>query len=171
MKKLFTVAVLTILCFLYSESINAQAFEKGQKNLSIGVGAGYGLGVNVGVDYGISELISIGAIGAFSSRNYGYLFDDYRVTYISFGGRAAVHFGKYLKEIGINEDKLDPYVGAVGGFRTVKYNDAYYSYYSGTRAGLMLGGYVGARYYLKDKIAIYAEGGVPYSSLGISLKF
>lgn len=171
MKKLFTVAILTTLCFLYSENINAQAFEKGQKNFSVGVGAGYGLGVNVGVDYGITDLISIGVIGAFSSRNYGYLFDDYRVTYLSFGGRGALHFGKYLKEIGINEDKLDPYIGAVAGFRTVRYSDAYSSAYNGLNAGLMLGGYVGARYYIKEKIAIFAEGGVPYSTLGVSLKF
>ncbi len=171
MKKLLTIALFTISCLLYSESIQAQSFEKGQKNFSVGVGAGYGLGVNVGVDYAISDLLSIGAIGAFSSRSYGYVLSNYRVTYLSVGGRAAVHFGKYLKEIGINEDKLDPYIGAVGGFRTVKYNDTYSSYYSGAAAGIMLGGYVGARYYIKEKLAVYAEGGVPYSSLGISLKF
>lgn len=172
MKKLLTVAILTTLCFLYSENINAQTFEKGQKNFSIGVGVGYGLGANAAVDYGISDVLSIGVIGGYSSRSYGYLSSfNYRVSYIGVAGRVAAHFGKYLKEVGINEEKLDPYIGAVGGFRTVNYSDDYSSYYSGRNAGIILGGVLGARYYIKDKIALYVEGGVPYSTAGISIKF
>lgn len=171
MKKVLFVAVVAILSCVFSEKAQAQAFEKGQKNFSIGVGSGYGLGANASVDVGISDLLSVGVIGAFSSRSYGYVLSDYRVTYIGVGGRVAAHVGKYLKELGINEDKLDPYVGAVGGFRAVKVGGAYSQYYTGTAAGLMLGGYAGARYYFKDKMAVYAEGGFPYSSVGISIKF
>ena len=171
MKKLLLVAGLTVLCNIVSKNTQAQVFEKGQKNFNIGVGLGYGLGANASVDVAISDLLSVGVVGAFSSRSYGYVLSNYRVTYIGVGGRVAAHVGKYLKEVGINEDKLDPYVGAVGGFRAVRYNDAYSSYYGGTRAGLMLGGFVGARYYFKDKMAVYAEGGFPYSTVGISFKF
>lgn len=48
---------------MYSENIHAQSFEKGQKNFSVG----YGIGANATVDYGVSDLISIGIIGAVSS--------------------------------------------------------------------------------------------------------
>ncbi len=172
MKKIFTLSIVITLCFLFSENINAQAFEKGQKNFSIGVGVGYGLGANAALDYGISDVLSVGVIGGYSSRSYGYLSSfNYRVSYIGVAGRVAAHFGKYLKEVGINEEKLDPYIGAVGGFRTVNYSDAYSSYYSGRNAGIILGGVLGARYYIKDKIALYVEGGVPYSTAGISIKF
>lgn len=173
MKKIFTVAILTTLCLLSVEKINAQAFEKGQKNLSVGVGVGYGIGANATVDYGISDIISVGIIGAVSSYNYGYGFigSNFRITYISVGGRGAVHFGKYLKEIGINEEKLDPYIGGVGGVRLAKYGSNYSTYYTEADVRPMIGGFIGARYYFKEKMAIYAEGGTPYSSLGISIKF
>ncbi len=172
MKKIISFTLLAVMFCAFSEKAQAQAFEKGQKNFSIGVGYGYGLGANASVDVGISDLLSVGVIGAFSSRNYGYLLSsNYRVTYIGVGGRVAAHVGKYLKDIGIDENKIDPYIGAVGGFRAVRYNNLYSNYYGGAAAGLMLGGFVGARYYFKDKMAVYVEGGVPYSSVGISLKF
>ncbi|WP_394996253.1 hypothetical protein [Emticicia sp.] len=172
MKNLLLVAVLAVFSCISSENAQAQAFEKGQKNFSVGVGFGYGLGVNASVDVGISDLLSVGAIGAFSSRNYGYLVSsNYRVTYIGVGGRVAAHVGKYLKDLGIDDNKIDPYVGLMGGFRAVKYNDSYSSNYNGTSAGLMLGGFVGARYYFKEKVGIYAEGGFPYSTVGITFKF
>jgi hypothetical protein len=173
MKKLFTVAVLTTLCFFSVEKINAQAFEKGQKNFSVGVGAGYGIGANATVDYGVSDLISVGIIGAVSSYSYGYglLGSNFRLTYIGVGGRGAVHFGKYLKEIGINEEKLDPYIGGVGGVRLARYSSDYSSFYTEANVRPMIGGFLGARYYFKEKMAVYAEAGTPYSSLGISIKF
>jgi len=173
MKKLLTVALLIISCLLYSESTQAQSFEKGQKNFSVGVGAGYGIGANATVDYGVSDLISIGIIGAVSSYSYGYglLGSNFRLTYIGVGGRGAVHFGKYLKEIGINEEKLDPYIGVVGGVRLAKYSSNYSTYYSEANVRPMIGGFIGARYYFKEKMAVYAEAGTPYSSLGISIKF
>jgi hypothetical protein len=171
MKKTISIFGLLMLSCVFSITANAQAFQKGTKNLSIGVGSGYGLGLNAGVDIGISDLVSVGAIGAFSSRNYGYLTNDYRVTYVGIGGRAGVHFGKYLKDLGIDEDKFDPYVGLTAGFRTVKVGGTYSQYYSGVNGGIFFGGYGGVRYYFKEKLGIYAEGGFPYSSLGLTIKF
>lgn len=171
MKKTISIFGLLLLSFVFSITVNAQAFQKGTKNLSIGVGSGYGLGLNAGVDVGIKDLVSVGAIGAFSSRNYGYLTSDYRVTYIGIGGRAGVHFGKYLKDLGIDENKFDPYVGLTAGFRTVKVGGSFSQYYSGVDGGIFIGGYGGVRYYFKDKLGIYVEGGFPYSSLGLTIKF
>jgi len=172
MKKLLTIAAIAIMFCSFSEETHAQAFQKGTKNLNLGVGLGYGLGVNASFDVGINEIISVGAVGAFSSRNYGYLSSDFRVTYIGVGVRGAAHLGKYINDaLGVDDDKLDPYVGLVGGFRAVKYNDDYSTYYGGTSAGLLLGGFAGVRYYFKDKVGIYVEGGFPYSSLGVTFKF
>jgi hypothetical protein len=172
MKKVLFVAVVAIFSFVFSEKAQAQSFAKGQKNFNIGVGFGYGLGANTSLDVAISDLLSVGVVGAFSSYSYGYgLGSNFRLTYIGVGGRVAAHVGKYLKEIGINEEKLDPYVGAVGGVRLAKYSSAYSAYYNEASVRPMLGGFVGARYYFKEKMAVYAEGGFPYSNVGISIKF
>lgn len=171
MKKSLTIFVLAILCCVVSEKVQAQAFQKGTKNFSVGLATGYGLGLNAGVDFGVTDLISVGVIGAFSSRNYGSIVNDYRVTYIGIGGRAGFHFGKYLKDIGMNDDKFDPYAGLVVGFNSVKVGGAYSQYYSGTNSGLLFGGYGGIRYYFKEKLGVYLEGGFPYSSLGVTIKF
>ncbi|MBA4851911.1 hypothetical protein [Emticicia sp. BO119] len=173
MKKLLTITAVAMLCCIFAENTQAQAFQKGTKNLNVGLGLGYGVGLNASVDVGIHELISVGAIGAFSSRNYSYyLADNFRVTYIAIGARGAVHIGKFVNEaLSIDDDKFDPYIGLSGGFRMVKYNDAYSTYYGGTSAGIFFGGYAGARYYFKDKLGVYAEAGFPYTSLGITLKF
>ena len=172
MKKLLIVAVLALICCTFTQNVHAQAFDKGVKNLNLGLGLGYGLGVNASFDVGVSDIISVGAVGAFSSRNYGYLVNDYRVTYIGVGVRGAAHFGKFINDgLGIDNNKFDPYAGLVLGFRAVKYNDSYSSYYNGTAAGALFGLYVGGRYYFKDKFGVYLEGGFPYSSLGVTFKF
>ncbi len=171
MKNLLLVAVLAVFSCIFSENAQAQAFQKGTKNFSVGLSTGYGLGLNAGVDVGVTDLISVGAIGAFSSRNYGYLVNDYRVTYIGIGGRAGFHFGKYLKDIGMDDNKFDPYAGLVVGFTSVKVGGAYSQYYSGNNSGLLFGGYGGIRYYFKEKLGVYLEGGFPYSSLGVTIKF
>ena len=171
MKKIiFTISIIMLSC-VCSITANAQAFQKGTKNFSVGLGGGYGLGLNAGVDVGISDVVSLGAIGAFSSRNYGYSTFDYRVTYVGIGGRVGVHFSKFLKDSGIDENKFDPYVGLVAGFRTVKVGGTFSQYYSGVAGGVLLGGYGGIRYYFKEKLGVYAEGGFPYSSLGVTFKF
>lgn len=172
MKKLLTITAVAILCCIFAENTQAQAFQKGTKNLNVGLGLGYGVGLNASVDVGIHELISIGAIGAFSSSNLGYGLGRFRRTTFAIGGRGAVHLGKFVNEaLNIDDNKFDPYVGIALGFRTVKYNDDYALFYNGIGTGLMYGGYAGARYYFKEKLGVYAEVGFPYTSLGVTLKF
>ncbi|GAB3521054.1 hypothetical protein [Emticicia fontis] len=173
MKNLLRLTAVAILCCIFAENTQAQAFQKGTKNLNVGLGLGYGVGLNASVDVGIHELVSIGAIGAFSSRNYSYyLADNYRVTYIGLAGRGAVHLGKFVNEaLSLDDNKFDPYVGIALGFRMVKYSDAYSQYYGGASAGVLYGGYAGARYYFKERLGAYAELGFPYTSVGITFKF
>ncbi|NBA86345.1 hypothetical protein GVN16_11260 [Emticicia sp. CRIBPO] len=163
MKKLLFFAVFCLSVSL----VQAQGFDKGTKNLNVGVGYGYGLGANASLDYGVSDLISVGAMAGFSRRSYF----GYGYNYLVLGGRGAVHFGKFLEEpLGMDADKFDPYVGLTGGFRRVSYTDGYVGY-SGAGTGVMLGGYVGLRYQLKGSLGVYAELGSPFSTVGITLKF
>ncbi len=68
----------------------------------------------------------------------------------------------------MNMDKLDPYLGLTGGFRMAKSN---WDYDYGYGSGVYFGGHGGIRYQLNDKLGVYAEGGWPLSSLGITFKF
>ncbi|RFS15432.1 hypothetical protein [Emticicia sp. C21] len=169
MKKLLTIAAVAILCCIFAENTQAQAFQKGTKNLNVGLGLGYGVGANASFDVGVHELVSVGVGGAFSSRNYW----GYRTTYIGLGVRGAVHIGKFVNEaLSIDDNKFDPYVGLSGGLRIANYNDDYTNYYgNATDLLISFGGYAGARYYFKEKLGVYAEAGFPYTSLGITLKF
>ncbi len=172
MRKLLTTTAVAILCCIFAENTQAQAFQKGTKNLNAGLALGYGIGINASVDVGIHELISVGAVGAFTTSNYGYGYGHFRRNSIAFGVRGAVHIGKFVNEaIGIDDNKFDPYVGVTGGFRIVKYDDAYSNFYSGVGTGIIGGAYAGARYYFKEKLGVYAEAGFPYTSIGVTLKF
>lgn len=170
MRKLLTTTAVAILCCIFAENTQAQAFQKGTKNLNVGLGLGYGIGLNASVDVGVHELISIGAIGGYNSRNYA--FGDFRISSIGLGVRGAVHLGKFVNEaIGVDDNKFDPYVGVMAGYRMVRYNDSYSSFYSGNSSYIMGGGYAGTRYYFKEKLGVYAEIGWPYTSFGVTFKF
>jgi hypothetical protein len=174
MKKTIVTFFLGIFCLAFYSNVNAQSYKKGDKNFSAGLNYGFGRGIggSAGLDVGIHDQISVGVIGVYSTRSWGYSsLYNWRVNYIGVAGRGAFHFGKYLKEIGIDEDKLDPYLGIVGGFSIVKYDSQYSDFYTGAGAGLLFGGYAGVRYYLKDNLGVYVEAGAPYSSAGVTLKF
>lgn len=143
---------------------------KGTKTVNLGVTAGYGLGVVGSVETGVTDDISAGLIASFSSRHYGYSLYNYRVTYIVVGARGSYHLGRILGESGVNVDKLDPYLGLTAGFRAVKYSDSYDNY-GGAGTGIYVGGHGGIRYQVNEKLGVYAEGGYPLSSLGVTFKF
>ncbi len=151
---------------LISFNVDAQSFMKGTKTVNLGVGVGYGLGVLASAEVGVTDAISAGIVVGGSRRSYF----GYGVTYVVAGARASYHFGKILSDAGVNVDKLDPYLGLTGGFRSVKYDNSWGGY-SGAGTGLMLGGYAGVRYQLKESLGVFVEGGSPLSSAGITFKF
>ncbi len=162
-------SVLLFLLFSASFTSQAQSFAKGTKTVNLGLGLGYsGVGVLGSVEVGVMDDISVGLVGGVTRRNYSFY--NYGVNYIVVGGRASYHFGKILKEFDVSIDKLDPYVGVTAGFRGVTYDNGF-SGYNGVSAGPMFGGYIGARYQLKDKLGVMAEVGAPFSSAGITFKF
>lgn len=167
MKKIF-YSTAFLMTFMFS-SVFGQAFMKGTKTVNLGLGYGYGLGILASAEVGVADDISAGLVGGFSRRNYGFVGSNYGVTYIVAGVRGSYHFGRLLEEAGVSVDKLDPYAGLTGGFRSVKYDNGWAGY-SGVGTGVMIGGYLGVRYQLKDKLGIMAEGGSPFSSIGITFK-
>lgn len=164
MKKVHFIAL--IFFFAAASSSFGQAFMKGTKTVNLGVNTGYGIGIVGSVEAGVTDDISAGLIASISGRSY---FGS-RYSYVVAGVRGSYHLGRILEEAGVNMDKLDLYLGLTGGYRAVRYNSVYSSY-SGANSGIYIGGHGGLRYQLNDKLGLYAEGGYPLSSLGITFKF
>ena len=75
------------------------------------------------------------------------------------GARGAFHY-QFV-------EKLDTYAGLMLGF------DAVMSSGASATSGLGFSGFLGGRYYIKPKLAIYSElgYGIAYLSAGVALKF
>ena len=177
-----------------------QAFQKGQKDLNIGIGLGntivdgYAYNVwppiSVSLDYGVTDDISIGGYLGFTGasdkytgwENYGpgnsngggYYTDTYRWTYYIVGARAAYHFGKFIKV-----PKLDLYAGLMLGYDFAHYSysttSVYPNHYDNSYqsyGGFAFSIYGGARYRFTDKVGAFAElgYGISFFTLGVNFK-
>lgn len=143
MKKLFFTVLLSILSFNFAQ---AQAYNgHGDQKVSLGfVPWGYGTGLTATYDYGLSDLISIGAGGEFYFSGYREHKDFYLF------GRLNFHLGDALDL----PSNMDLYPGLDVGF-----ND-----------GLGVGAHLGFRYLFKDNIGAFIEAG-SRGSLGIFFSF
>jgi len=129
-------------------SVNAQAWTgAGDQKINAGLSAwGYGTGITGTYDYGLNNLISVGA-------GLNVYFDNYKDN--DDKNRAFV-FGRvnfHLKETLQLPEKLDIYPGVDVGV-------------VGKNFGL--GAHIGARYLFTDKIGVFAEVG-NNGSLGVSI--
>lgn len=146
MKKIFFA-----LIFAGSFSLaNAQAYTgKGDQKLNLGLNVwGYGTGIAGTYDYGINELLSVGAGLNVYFSNYK---DDNKDNSLFAFGRVNFHLNKAL-ELPENFDiypGLD--VGVVG-------------------RNFGIGAHLGARYFFTQKLGVFAEVG-NNGSLGVSLNF
>jgi hypothetical protein len=177
MEKKLTVAVVLVLQCLFGWAQNG-AFQKGTKTFdaNIGLGSPYWSGLQkslpinprVGVDVGVTDEISLGGSLAYSGAKYSYYyFDEYTYKYNAWfvALRGAYHFD-------VENDKIDPYLGASLGYVVVTVKGAG-DYAYGVASGAGYGAFGGVRYYLNKKFGLNGELG--YSSfsfltLGISLK-
>lgn len=137
-KTLITLGFL--LCLI---SVNGQSYDgKGDSKFNIGYEAyGFGNGLKASYDYGLGELFSIGAGGT-------VYFDNEENDYFLYA-RTQVH-------LGIAFDlpcKFDIYPGVELG------------YLSSEKIGIA--GYLGLRYFITDKIGLFAEIG-NNGALGLS---
>ncbi|MBG8553008.1 hypothetical protein [Hymenobacter guriensis] len=170
-----------------SMGASASTFGKGTTvaNLGVGVGINYGNSFVVGasksipalslsVERGIREGLGPGVIGAggllvYKSNTWGS--GEYRLTernmYV--GVRGTYHYNF------TDNEKLDTYAGLSLGARIQSYSDN--GYYSNTDSWggtyLTTGLFLGARYYVTEKIGGFAEVGYDMSllKLGVSARF
>lgn len=160
-----------IICFVllagYSYTF-AQAYQKGDGMLNIGVGIGGGLGTPIGLSYehGFSEKISGGVFLGYAGLKEDLVVASYKWTYILGGARASYHFD-------FNVDKLDPYIGVILGYNYAKgsWENGGGNWPTPSAGGVVYGGHAGARYYLSEKFALFAEVGYGLGSLTAGLAF
>ena len=166
MKKInsFKLSHLFIAFIIFGlSSVGVAQSASGEKTANLGLSLGYGIGLNAALDVNVAPNISVGGIGTFSNRNFGF---GVNYSVFSVGARGAYHLGEILSEpLSLDTDKHDPYIGVGLIYTGVTSNG-----YSGTFGGLNFGGVAGYRYFFKDKLGIYAEGGFPLSSIGLTFK-
>ena len=173
MKKftLFSTAILFFLTLLSSQAQDAGRSIHVNAGLGLGVYNAGGIPIGASVEVGIKENIAVG--GFFDYARYGRKYMGYRWNYnfLYFGARGSYHLGDLLKELGLAEDKFDPYAGLSLGIRTASYSDNsdFGDYHSPYSTGVFLGAHVGTRYYFSDKIGAFGEVGYGVSALRLGL--
>lgn len=158
----------------------------------IGDRQGYIPPVSLNFEYALSSYLSWGLEGEYTLRKYrdfGFIStsNEYRYERISVGVRGSFHYLDLLKNLlgdklgGLNSDKFDFYLTAVGGYTVFKglttWNDGVTV---GTHelktfdSGTFFGGAFGFRYYFKPALGAFFEGGqnsFGYGKIGLTFKF
>lgn len=147
MKKLLLVCSM----FFLGQTAFAQAWNgKGDQKLQVGFnGWGYGTGITATYDYGLGNIVSLGA-GAnffFDHDNDKYADDDFGVF-----GRVNFHLQEPLSL----PEKWDIYPGVDLGLLG--------------KSGTYFGAHLGVRYFFNNNVGIYGEFG-NNGSLGVSFNF
>ncbi|WP_187631981.1 hypothetical protein [Hymenobacter lutimineralis] len=170
-----------------SASASIQTFGKGSTvaNLGLGVGLGYGYGLlggtgksipalSLSVERGMYEGLGPGVIGVGAMvgyKAYTWRSGDYKATWsnIYVGVRGTYHYNF------TDNEKLDTYAGLALGARIENYSDNYGYADSNAWGGTYVtsGLFLGARYYVTDKIGAFAEAGydMSYLKIGASVRF
>ncbi|OCK52777.1 hypothetical protein BA768_10375 [Chryseobacterium sp. CBo1] len=145
MKKLVLMLMLSM-----GAAVSAQAYiGKGDQKVNLGLNAwGYGTGITATYDYGLNQLISIGAGGNAYFDNYRDNDKDNRVFIF---GRVNFHLREALEL----PEQLDIYPGVDLGVLGRDFG---------------IGAHIGARYFFTDKFGVFAEVG-NNGSLGVSFNF
>jgi hypothetical protein len=182
MKKI-TSFVVAVLCASAVTFAQESMFNVGDKVASAGLGVGSTIGYSLygtkippiflRADYGFKDDIGPGVIGIggiIGMERYGWstLYDSWSYSRFIIGASGTYHYAFI--------DKLDTYGGISLGFRVTtqnykdKYNTAFN--YNHIYPGLFSAFFVGARYYLTDKIGLMAEMGydITWLKFGVSVK-
>lgn len=153
--------LLTVIVFFGTIATCIAQSSAGEKTANLGLSLGYGIGINGSLDLNVAPDLSIGGTATF---NTGY----FNASLITVGVRGAYHLGNILAEpLDLDTDKNDPYIGLGLGYRGI--TSGVYSGIGGF-GGIYLGGVAGYRYFFKESLGIYAEGGFPLSSIGLTFK-
>jgi outer membrane immunogenic protein len=147
-------AVLFIIVHLAAVFATAQApLPVGGKQLNAGLGlSSKGVPVYVGLDFGVHEDITVGGELSFRAYHEKWKKEYYRHLVTGISANGNYHFNRLLDI----SSRWDLYAGVNLGFFI--YNSP--RSYPGTRSsGLGLGGQIGARFFLNDKLGLNLEFG------------
>lgn len=158
-------------------------FDVGTNVVNLGIGLGthysYGIGTGTSVSPAFSAsfergivavgpgVVGVGVFAGYQSASYEYLGFKDRFTDIIITARGAFHYPFF--------EKFDTYGGAGLGLRRLGYSSNYTGPvvvdYGST--GVVLGLFVGGRYYFTDSIGAFAELGYDqtYLKVGLAAKF
>jgi len=166
MKKIKNLLVLILVLFSsYGFSQSPLAESKTQLNIGVGF-SGWGIPFYIGLDYSVHPDITIG--GEFSYRAYreNWKSEYYNHSVMGFSGNANYHFNTVLNI----PQKWDFYAGLNLGFFVWSSPK---NYYGNHNSGLGIGGQIGGRYYLSEKIGLNLEfgGGNAFSGGKFGLSF
>ena len=149
MKKFLLIIALALVSGL---TFSQNPFPQGRNQLNFGVGlSGWGVPLYIGIDHGVGNDFSIG--GEFSYRDYRENWKDnyYNHNIMGFSGNVNYHFNRILD----TPSNWDFYAGLNLGFYVWNSpND-----YDGEKSRLGLGGQIGGRYYLSNKVGLNLEFG------------
>ncbi|NVO18790.1 MAG: hypothetical protein HXX13_03770 [Bacteroidetes bacterium] len=171
-------------------SANAQAIQKGDKVLNLGIGLGSALYSGSYYKSSVPPIsASLEAVikdgfwgGKFALGLGGYLgYSSFKSTYDYGGGTYGWKYSNII--IGPRGylhysfmDKLDTYAGLMIGYwiaTNKEYGTIGSGYSAGSYGGLITSEFIGARYFFNDKFAGMAEigAGISYLNLGVAVKF
>ena len=127
-----------------AKPIQAQSYDgKGDSKINVGYNIyGYGNGIKATYSYGLSDAFSLGAGGTF------YFNGDVNDYFLY--ARASFHLGPLMDL----PAKLDIYPGIELGYLSSK--------------NIGLAGFLGVRYFINDRIGVFAEFG-SYGAIGLSV--
>lgn len=145
--KRITLTIVLIIIALFSFSQNPA--PRGSNQLNFGVGfSGWGIPVYVGFDHAVHQDITLGA--ELSYRSYRENIYNHNIAGIS--GNINYHFNTILNI----PSKWDLYAGANVGFFIWNSPN---TYTGNNHSGLGIGGQIGTRYYLSNRVGLNLEFG------------
>src|SRR5690554_1477629 len=202
-----TITFLTILTLLialpWGNKINAQAHAAGDVSLNAGVSLGvYGYGwysgvlysnvkrtgivpISASLNFGVSDMFSVGGFAGYYSRKYKYTYDNRgnsivykdKFTNIAFGAQGTFHAVPFFNDAfdtDIDDEKVDFYARLLLGYETYswKYDNPYLEG-TNTTGSVIFSPVVGVRYMFNPNLGVYLEGGrgaYGWGNIGLSFK-
>jgi hypothetical protein len=192
MRRPYLIALLTFIFIFLTISIGWAQTNKNDIQINVGASSGYGYPngltetensgiptLNLSIDYSLSKIFSVGIYGAytysFSSDKVYNSQSDYKVVWrgLDIGARATFHISSLLTKNG----KADLYLIAFSGYtsRALVYDKSniYRDSLNYKVDAFNIGGILGFRYLITQKIGLYGETGVSrkfFLGAGISFK-
>jgi hypothetical protein len=188
MKKEILIGLLALAITFNPKTSSAQgAFHAGDNILAVGVGfgssyGGFGAGsespaISVQFEHGNwavggPGVISLGGYLGYKSYSYDDLtYYSQSVSYVVIGLRSAYHFNM------IESADWDLYAGVMLHYDIASYtytsHDPFYDHYivAGADSRLRLDLYIGARYFVSPRVALFAELGYGISNFTLGAAF